>query len=70
MAITGHRSKDGVRAVYKEISEEQEKHLSDIIQSTKKPKLDLHFDENKENVTGNTPGPSTSRLLSTSLDVQ
>ena len=48
MAITGYHSKDGVRA-YKEISEEQEIELSEILQSFKKSKRDLHVEpENKK----------------------
>ena len=39
MAVTGHRSKDGVR-VYKKMSEDQEKELSQILQSSKKPKIE------------------------------
>ena len=43
-----HCSKDGVRA-YKEISEEQEIELSEILQSFKKSKRDLHVEpENKK----------------------
>ena len=56
MAITGHRSKDGVR-LYKKMSEDQEKELSEILQSSaKKAKCekeleDVHVElENKENI--------------------
>ncbi len=57
MSITGHRSKDGVRA-YKRMNIKQEEELSDMLQNTvataqKRPRLKIEcaeFGDNKENV--------------------
>ena len=47
MAVTGHRSADGVR-VYKEVSHTQQEEMSKIIQSSKSARMEENVSELRE----------------------
>ena len=60
MSVTGHRSKDGVR-MYKEVSHEQQEELNEMIQPTKRRRVETATASNDTS----PPGPAGTNSSST-----